>query len=430
MKKVYVGMSADLIHHGHLNIIDAAAKYGWVTVGLLTDKAIASYKRLPVLTWEERRRIVQSIKGVEEVIAQDSLDYVPNLRKLKPDVVVHGDDWKTGIQRATRERVLNVLKEWKGELIEIPYTQGISSTRLHEATKEIGTTPEIRMKKLRRLISSKNIVRFLEAHNGLTGLIVENTRIQLHEGAYREFDGMWISSLTDSLAKGKPDIELVARMDTLHDLLEATTKPIIVDGDTGGIPEHFVFVVKTLERLGVSAIIIEDKTGLKKNSLFGTEVKQTQDSIEDFSYKISQGKKAQVGDAFMIIARIESMITKAGVEDAIVRAKAYIRAGADGIVIHSKEKDGAEIVAFCKEYQKIENRMPLVLVPSAYSHFRETELIEAGANIVIYANHLIRSAYPVMVKTAEEILKNERAYEVEEYCMSLKDIINLIPEAR
>jgi len=426
MKKVYVGMSADLIHHGHINIIHHAKQHGDVIVGLLTDKAIASYKRLPALTYDQRKVIIENLRGVTEVVPQDTLDYVPNLIKIRPDFVVNGDDWKTGIQRETRARVIATLNEWGGKLIEIGYTEGISSTNLHKMLRELGITPEIRMKKLRRLLEVKEIVRFMEAHNGLTGLLVENTRV-LKDNLPKEFDGMWVSSLTDSTAKGKPDIELVERMDTLHQLLEATTKPVIVDGDTGGITEHFVFTVKTLERLGITAIIIEDKICLKKNSLFGTDVKQNQDAIENFAYKISEGKKAQVTDDFMIIARIESLILKAGMEDAIKRAKAYIEAGADGIMIHSKEKEPTEILEFCRLYSKFEQKVPLVVVPTAYCSITEDELQEAGISIVIYANQLIRSAYPAMKKTAESILLHGRAKEADEFCMPIKEILTLIP---
>jgi phosphoenolpyruvate mutase len=427
VKKVYVAMSADLIHNGHLNIINQARQYGEVIVGVLTDKAIASYKRLPALTFEQRKFVVEHLKGVSEVLAQETLDYVPNLMRLKPDFVIHGDDWREGVQRETRQRVINCLKKWGGKLIEVPYTNNVSSDKIRSYMDEIGTTPEIRLKKLRRLLDAKDMVRFIEAHNGLSGLIVEKTKV-MKGNSLREFDGMWISSLTDSTAKGKPDIELEKRMDTLNQILEITTKPIIVDGDTGGIPEHFVFTVKSLERLGISAIIIEDKVGLKKNSLFGTDVKQTQDSIEKFSHKISEGKKAQVTDDFMIIARIESLILKAGLKDALKRAKAYIEAGADGIMIHSKEKDPAEILEFCKHYQEFENKVPLIAVPSSYNLITETELQKYGVNLVIHANHLLRSAYPAMVKTAESILLNERSYEASrDHCMPIKEILTLIP---
>src|SRR3989344_5171799 len=425
-KLVYVGMSVDLIHHGHINIIQEAAKLGTVIVGLLTDKAIASYKRLPALTYEQRKKVIENIKGVSEVVTQEAMDYVQNLLKYKPDYVVHGDDWKTGVQKQIRERVIETLKEWGGEIVEITYTGGISSTQLHKYLKEIGITPEVRMKKLRRLLEAKKIVGFLEAHNGISALIVENTRIIKNEKA-QEFDGVWVSSLTDSTAKGKPDIELVARLDTLNHIIEATTKPIIVDGDTGGIPEHFIFLVKTLERFGVSAVIIEDKIGLKKNSLFGTEVIQEQDSIKNFGYKISMGKKAQVTEDFMVIARIESLILGAGLEDALIRANAYIQAGADGIMIHSKEKDPAEVFSFCRRYSAFEKKVPLIVVPSTFSHVSETELKENGVSVVIYANHLLRSAYPAMSKAAETILLHERGHEADQFCMPIKDIINLIP---
>lgn len=432
MKKVYVAMSADLLHHGHMNIFRKARELGEITVGLLTDKAIANYKRLPFLTYEQRKEIVENIKGVVNVIPQETLDYVPNLKKLKPDYVVHGDDWQKGAQKNIRERVIEALKEWGGELIEVPYTSGISSTDLANAIRKLGTTPEIRRKQLRRLLEVKPIVRVLEAHNGISGLIVEKTQL-IEDDKVKEFDAIWISSLTDSTAKGKPDIgavDLTSRVNTIEQIMEVTTKPFIVDVDNGGLTEHFVFMVRTLERLGVSAIIVEDKVGLKKNSLFGTEVKQTQDTIKNFSYKISEGKKSQVTSDFMIIARIESLILKAGMEDALTRAKAYIEAGADGIMIHSKEKEPDEILEFCKEYSKFETRVPLVVVPTTYDKITESELIEAGVNVVIYANHLLRSAYPAMKKTAETILRYERLYEVRDMCMPIKEILNLIPGGR
>jgi len=422
-------MSADLIHPGHLNIIAEARKYGEVTIGLLTDKAIAGYKRLPYLTFEQRKVIVENIKGVHQVVPQETLDYVPNLRLLKPDYVVHGDDWRTGVQKETRQRVIDALHEWGGELIEPRYTPNISSTRLNTNLKEIGTTPGIRLNRLRRLLASKEIVRAMEAHNGLSGLIVENLNVN-RNGINQEFDAMWLSSLTDSTAKGKPDIgcvDLTSRMNTLNDILEVTTKPIIYDGDSGGLPEHFEFMVRSLEREGVSAVIIEDKVGLKKNSLFGTDVEQTQDTVDNFSQKILRGKQAQVTMDFMIIARVESLILKAGMEDALTRARAYIQAGADGIMIHSKEKTPDEILVFCKAYAQFEQKVPLVVVPSTYNCISEDELREAGVRVVIYANQLLRSAYPAMVKTAETILTHQRACECEDMCMPIKEILTLIP---
>lgn len=429
MKTVYLAMSADIIHNGHINIIKEASKLGNVIVGVLEDEAIASYRRVPLLPYEKRKEIIENIKGVSKVVCQKTLDYEENLLLLKPDYVVHGDDWKTGPQSHIRLKVISLLEKWGGELIEFEYTKGVSISQLDEAIKEIGTTPQIRLGGLRRLLEIKPTLRILEAHNGLTGLIADKTKIE-KDGEIKEFDGMWISSLCDSTAKGKPDIELVdltSRLNTINDILEVTTKPIILDGDTGGKIEHFVYTVKSLERLGVSAIIIEDKVGLKKNSLFGTDVFQEQDSIEGFSKKISEGKRAQVTEQFMIIARIESLILKAGVDDAILRAKAYIEAGADGIMIHSKEKEPAEIFEFCERYKELDTKIPLVAVPSSYSQVTESELKDMGVNIVIYANHLIRSAFPAMVKTAENILENERALEADANCMPIKEILNLIP---
>ena len=423
-------MSADLIHKGHLNIIHEGLKLGEVIIGLLTDEAIASYKRLPLIAFNERKLIVENLKGVAKVIPQKTLDYIPNLKELKPDFVIHGDDWKTGVQKEVRQRVIDTLVEWGGELVEPKYTKGISSTDLISAVMAQGITPGKRMKTLRRLIGSKPIVKILEAHNGLTGLIAEKTQIK-KEGRTLEFDGIWESSLTDSTAKGKPDTELVdftSRFQSIEEILEVTTKPILVDGDTGGKIEHFKFRVKTLERLGVSAIIIEDKIGDKRNSLFGTTVPQEQDSIDHFSQKISEGKKSQVTEDFMIIARVESLILQKGMDDALLRSKAYIKAGADGIMIHSKNKDGKEIIEFCNHFKKFANRVPLIVVPSTYAHMTENELQDLGVNVVIYANHLLRSAYPAMVNTAKSLLENNRSMEASnDYCMSIKEIITLIP---
>lgn len=428
-KIVYVGMSADIIHPGHLNIIHEASKYGRVIVGVLTDEAIASYKRLPYLTYEQRSLVVSNLKGVSEVMPQTTLDYRPNLEKVRPDYVVHGDDWKSGVQAKTRQQVIDKLAEWGGVVIDVPYTKGISSSMLNERLKEIGTTPDVRLKRLRRLINAKKIVRICESHNGLTGLIIENTSVSVNN-MKREFDGMWASSLTDSTSKGKPDIEavdLTTRLHDLNDTLEVTTKPVIYDGDTGGKPEHFVFTVRTLERLGVSAIIIEDKVGLKKNSLFGTDAVQTQDSIEGFSAKIRAGKQAQITSDFMIIARCESLIAGKSVEDAMERCLAYVKAGADGIMIHSKHKTGEDIKEFCLNFREIEPNIPLVVVPTTYNHITEDELAEWGVNIVIYANHLLRAAYPAMVKCAESILANGRSFEANDLCMPIKQILELIP---
>jgi phosphoenolpyruvate phosphomutase len=429
MKKVYIGMSADIIHPGHLNIINEGAKLGEVTVGVLTDEAIASYKRLPYLNFEQRKMIVENLKGVKKVISQYTLDYVPNLLKEKPDFVVHGDDWKEGIQRETRQKVIDAIQKWDGKVIDIPYTPGISSSKLNERLKSIGTTPEIRMKRLRRLIQARPIVRILESHSGLTGLIAENAKISIN-GIDEEFHGMWSSSLTDSTSKGKPDIEAVditTRMHGLNDTLECTTKPIIFDGDTGGKIEHFVFTVRTLERHGISAIIIEDKTGLKKNSLFGTSVPQTQDTVEDFSQKIKAGKAAQITDDFMIIARIESLILGRSMADALIRAFEYIEAGADGIMIHSKEKSGNDIKDFCLKFRAKDKNTPIVVVPSTFNHITEEEFQQWGVNIVIYANHMLRASYPAMLDVATSILANKRSFDASDKCMPIKEILELIP---
>lgn len=395
----------------------------------MTDKAIAEHKRLPYLTYEQRKKVVENIKGVSEVIPQEEWSYVDNLKRIKPDYIIHGDDWKTGPLREIREQVFEVMNEQGGKVIEIPYTKGINSSSLDKEIKSIGTTPDIRLKTLRRLINAKPIVRILEAHDGLCGLIIENLEIQKGDKC-EVFDGMWSSSLTDSTSKGKPDIEavdLTTRLQDLNNILECTTKPIIFDGDTGGKIEHFVFTVRTLERHGISAVIIEDKVGLKKNSLFGTDAIQTQDTIEGFCAKIKAGKEAQVTQDFMIIARIESLIAGKPMSDALERAYAYVEAGADGIMIHSKNKSGEDIKEFCLTFRQRYAHVPIVVVPTTYDHIHESELCEWGVNVVIYANHMLRAAYPAMMRVACTILENERAQEVRDLCMPIKEILELIP---
>ena len=429
MKSVYIGMSADLLHPGHINIIKEATKLGSVTIGLLTDSAIASYKRLPYMDYEQRKLVIENIKDVDCVIPQNTLDYREILEKIRPNYVVHGDDWKEGVQKNTRQQVINVLKKWNGELIEIPYTKGISSTKIINTESELGVTVDIRRSRLRRLIYAKPIVRILEAHNALSGLIAE-TLVMERKGKPAIFDGIWSSSLTDSTAKGKPDIEAIdmtSRINAVNDIFEVTTKPMIFDADTGGRTEHFEFTVKSLDRIGVSAVVIEDKTGLKKNSLFGNDVKQTQDSIENFCDKIERGKTAQISDDFMIIARIESLILEAGMEDALVRADAYIKAGADGIMIHSRHKEPDEIIEFMKRFRATDQNTPVVVVPTSFNSVTVEEFEEMGVNIVITANHMLRAAYPAMLKVAKSVLKNGRSLEAEPDCMSIKEILEFIP---
>ena len=431
-KTVYIAISADIIHNGHINVINEGAKLGDVVIGVLTDEAIATYKRLPLLDYDTRVNILSHIKGVVSTMKQDTLSYAKNIRELKPDYVVHGDDWTSGVQSNIRREVIALLAEYGGKLVEIPYTSGVSTEALEESLNSIHNTPDIRRAKLRRMLKLKPWVRVLETSNGLSGLIVEKTKIEDPETAtVKEFDAMWVSSLCDSTFKGKPDIELVdltSRINTINEIMEVTTKPIILDGDTGGKPEHFSFNVRTLERLGVSAVIIEDKTGLKQNSLFGTEAKQVLDDPHEFAAKIHVGKQAQQTRDFMIFARLESLIAGAGIDDAMARAKIYLEeGGADGIMIHSREKDGAEIFEFLRRFRDYSPDIPVILVPTSYNQFTEEELHTAGANIIIYANHLLRSAYPAMANTAKKILACSRSKEVDDNCLSIKEVLSLIP---
>ncbi|WP_165253944.1 phosphoenolpyruvate mutase [Adlercreutzia sp. ZJ304] len=433
MKQVYLCISSDIVHEGILNIIKKAQEYGEVIVGVLTDEIVASYKRTPLLSTAARMNMYENLKGVSRVVEQTSLSYREKLLQLKPDYVIHGDDWRTGVQSAVRREVIDTLSEWGGELVEIPYTKGVSATVLEDDLKNYYRSPDARRASLRKLIKLKKPIRIIEASNGLSGLIVENAQVVDDKtGAIRSFDGMWVSSLCDSTFKGKPDIELVdftSRQRTIEEIMEVTTKPIILDGDTGGKTEHFIHNVKTLERLGVSAIIIEDKTGLKQNSLFGTAVKQTQDDPHNFAAKIAAGKKAQKTRDFMIFARIESLIAGQPMEDALIRADIYLEeGGADGIVIHSKEKDGSEIFEFMKKFREKWHEVPIILIPTSYNQFTEEELSQAGANIIIHANHLTRAAYVAMRDVANKILECHRSKEADEMILPIKEVLTLIPK--
>lgn len=430
MKKVYTCFCTDVIHEGHTNIIKEAAKYGDVIVGVLCDEAMVRFNRFPAVSFEERINMVKKIKGVKEVIIQNDIMYDEVIEKLRPDYVIHGDNWKSGFMKAVRDNVAALLEKYGGEIIDVPYTYSENVKRIDVRMKEKLSMPEYRRKRLKQLIGMRNIAKAIEVHNGITGLIAEKTVVE-DNGQFDQFDAMWISSLCDSTAKGKPDIELVdmtSRFRTIDDVMEVTTKPIIFDGDTGGLVEHFVYTVRSLERMGVSAVIIEDKIGLKKNSLFGTEVEQTQDSIEHFCEKISAGKKVQLTGEFMIIARIESLILEQGMDDAVNRARAYVKAGADGIMIHSRKKEPDEIFEFCRLFRSEDKDTPLVVVPTSFNSVTEAELAAHGVNIVIYANQLTRSAVPAMEQTAKDILKFHRAQEVDSRLMPIKDIISLIEE--
>lgn len=428
MSLVYTCFTTDVIHEGHLNIINEAKKYGEVIVGVLSDEAMVRFNRFPTISFDERMAMIKAIPGIKNVVEQSEVMYDEIIAEYHPDYVIHGDNWLTGPTRAIRDNVEKLLSEYGGKIIDVPYTYNENVKHIDDKIKEKLSMPEFRRKRLRQLLKIRPVVKALEVHSGLTGLIAEKTVVE-HDGILDQFDAMWISSLCDSTAKGKPDIELVdmtSRFRTIDDVTEVTTKPIIFDGDTGGLTEHFVYTVRSLEKMGVSAVIIEDKTGLKKNSLFGTEVEQTQDSIEHFSEKIRAGKKVQLTDDFMIIARIESLILERGMEDALTRAKAFVEAGADGIMIHSRKKDPAEILEFCDKFREFNKETPIVVVPSSFNVITEEELGEHGANVVIYANQLTRSAFPAMEETAKDILRYHRAKEVDDRLMPIKDIISLI----
>ena len=429
MAKIYLGMTVDVFHHGHVNIIEKARGFGDVIIGLLTDEAVADYKRLPYLSFEKRKKIVENIVGVSQVVPQNEWDYAPNIRKYQPDFMIHGDDWLEGPLAPYREKALEALSEYGGKLIEVPYTNDISSSDMVQNILSIGTTPETRKGTLKRLLQVKSITRFIEAHSPISALIAENSKVEV-DGKIKQFDGFWSSSLTDSTEMGKPDIEALDisnRLGNINNIFEVTTKPLIMDLDTGGKPEHFEINVRTIERLGISAVIIEDKTGLKKNSLFGTDVAQTQEDVGLFCDKIRAGRSSRISSDFMVIARIESLILDKGMDDAVMRAQAYVEAGVDGIMIHSRRKQPDEVYDFARIFRNDFPHIPLVCVPTSYNQVTEEELAARGFNIVIYANHLMRAAYPAMKSVALEILRNGRSAEVDNQLISINEVLELIP---
>jgi len=426
-KTIYVPLAVDILHSAHINVLKIAKKYGKVIVGLLTDSAIAEYKKFPLIAYEERYKTLEGIKYVDQIVEQKNWDYSINVKKYKPNFFIHGDDWKTGIQKKQRKKVINALKKINGKLIELPFNKNISSSEIKHKIIKI-SSPVNRVSKLKRLINAKEIVRILESHNSLTGLIIENLKIN-NTNKLIEYDGMWSSSLTDSATKGLPDnssLSFSARISTLNDIMDVTTKPVVFDADNGGQIEHLSFLVRSLERSGVSAIIMEDKVGLKKNSLFKNQSGTKQDKPHIFAKKIKKICSSRQSEDFMVIARIESFILGKGLKDALQRAEIYSKAGADAILIHSKEKTPVEIFSFAREFKKSKNFIPLVSVPSTYSKVYEKDLINNGFKLVIYANQLLRSAYPAMQNTAKTILKNRRAFEADKKIIPIKEIINLI----
>ncbi len=425
-------MTIDVLHHGHINIIEHARRYGDVVIGLLTDAAVADHKRLPFLTYEQRKRIIENISGVARVVPQDEWDYAPNLRRYRPDFMVHGDDWLEGPLAPYRQKALDALAEYGGKLIEVPYTQGVSSNAILTQLQGLGTTPDMRRKTLKRLLAAKPLSRFIETHNPISALVAEHAKVEVN-GKVRQFDGFWSSSLTDSTTRGKPDneaLDLSSRLSNVNDIFEVTTKPLIFDGDTGGKPEHFELNVRSMERLGISAVIIEDKKGLKQNSLFGREIVQSQEDIGVFCDKIRAGRTARIGEDFIVIARIESLILEKGMKDAIERAHAYVNVGTDGIMIHSRKQEPDEVLEFARIFRRDFPSVPLVCVPTSYNTCMEDVLEAHGFNIVIYANHLLRAAIPAMQRVAHEILHHARSAEVDSYIMSINEILELIPGTR
>ena len=429
-KTVYVPLAVDLLHSVHISILKKAKRYGKVIVGLMTDKAISEYKQLPILDYNERFKILSGVKFIDEIVEQKNWDYSENIKKYKPDYFIHGDDWKKGIQKNQRKKVIKTLKRYRGKLIEISFSKNISSSEIKEKIINYVSNSNNKVSRLKQMMKAKNLVKILESHNSLTGLIIENLKIKKKK-INVEFDGMWSSSLTDSATKGLPDnssLSFSARISSLNDMMDVTTKPLVFDADNGGQLEHLPYLVRSLERSGVSAIIMEDKVGLKKNSLFKNQSGTKQDKPEHFAKKIKIISNSRKNKDFMVIARIESFILGKGLKDALKRAEIYSKAGANAILIHSKETTPKEIFSFAREFRKSKNFIPLVSVPSTYSKTYEKDLIKNGFKLVIYANQLLRAAYPAMLNTAKDILVNSRSFDAEKSnkIIPISEIISLV----
>jgi len=430
-KLVYVGMTAEFFHHGHANILIKAREYGNVMVGLLTDSALLSHKRLPMLTWEQRKTIIANFNGVTEVVPQHEWEYSNNILKYRPDFMVHGDDWNVEHQKNVKDKALAALKTYGGRLIEIAYTDGVSSSVLQKEELSNGILPSTRVGILRRLINAKSIVRVLESHNAVTASIVDQSEhFSNSMNEVVRFDAIWSSSLTDSTSRGLPDTEALSissRLLNIMEIFNVTNLPLIMDADTGGDAQHLSLHIKSMERIGISACIIEDKKGLKKNSLLGTSVSQEIEEPLVFAEKIDVAIKSKISQDFMVIARLESLILELGMEDALNRARLYCEAGVDGIMIHSRKKSPSEIFQFASIFRKEFPDVPLISVPTTYNEVYEKELVDAGFNVVIYANHMLRAAVPAMRNVANTILENGRSFEVDSRIESMASILKFIP---
>ncbi|MDJ0824059.1 MAG: phosphoenolpyruvate mutase [Rhodobacter sp.] len=425
---VYVSMTAEILHNGHLRILKEAKKHGRVTVGLLTDRALENKKPIPLLSFEQRKEILEALDCVDEVIAQDEWDYDACIDTHKPRVFVHGDKWD-GPLTGMRERAIARLESYGGTFVELPYSHEFDGTHIAPQMAASLATPFAKQKAFRRMMQSKRLVRFLEAHSPLAALIGEHTKVQ-RNGDVLQYDGFWSSSLTDSTEMGLPDIEaldVTRRLQNIDEIFEVTTKPLVFDADTGGKAEHFELKVRTMERMGIAAAIIEDKTGLKKNSLLGTSVPQTQASIPEFQEKIRAGIEGQKYRGMMIIARLESLILGQGIDDALRRADAYVTAGAGAVMIHSKERDPAQVFAFTDAFAQDHPEVPIVAVPSSYNTVHDHELQAHGIKMIIYANHMLRSSYKAMEQTARAILEHGRTAEIEDEIITIPQILKLIP---
>ncbi len=405
-KTVYVGMSADLVHPGHINLLREAASLGRVTVGLLTDRAISSYKRMPFLTFEQRRAVIEHIAFVTAVVPQDTLDYTDNLRLLRPDFVVHGDDWRNGVQAQTRRRVLDVLREWGGTLVEPPYTEGISSTALRMAAMDIGFAPGVRQRRLRRMLDCKPLVRVMQAHDGLSAHIVDRLE-ETTQGAPREYDAIWVDSLAGAPIRGKPDplpFDLSSRLVTLHEILDATTKPLICNAGGAGHAAGVTAAVRTLERIGVSAIVIDTEVTDRRAVPAMAASAPPQDDMAAFIREIAAARDARVTPDFMIIARINDRTRDCGADRMMARAAAGVDAGADAVMCDSDPVNPDGIFDLCRRYRRLMNGHPLLVGLSGTEGLQEHDLASAGASMVVYTDTLLRAAREAMISAASQVL--------------------------
>jgi len=400
-KTVYVGMVGDMLHVGHINILKTAARLGRVTVGVLTDRAVVGYKRLPLLAFEDRVRVVESIADVAAVVPQKTLSYVENLRALRPDYVVHGDDWRYGDQVSrARAEVIATLGEWGGELVEVAYTKGISSTAIHRSGAADALFSGTRQGRLRRLLAAKPTLRIVEAHSGLSAKIAAEVRGP--DGA-TGFDAVWQSGLTDAIHRGKSDggaVDRGRRLQAVEEILDAGPLPLIYDGRAAGRPETVFDLTRALDKAGVSALCLGDRSDPDRT---GPEM-----SPAETVAQIEAVRAACPTGAVMAISRIVVAAPGNGgsgaLDRALDRALALLEAGSDAVMFDSAADTAEPILDIAARLRRQRRDVPLFAAQSDRWGAPIHRFENAGIDAVVYETHLLRATVAPMRRAATALL--------------------------